>query len=178
MKKRLRLFFKFIFYSVKNFFYSNVSVHYTAKIYRRATLRIVSAGSITIGANTEIFDYVMIMTYGGDVQIGSGCSINPFCVLYGHGNLKIGNNVLIAGGCMFIPANHIYSDRQVPINLQGITKKGIVIEDDVWIGHGCSILDGVTVKKGSIIGAGSVVTKDTEEYSISYGIPSRKIKTR
>jgi len=53
-----------------------------------------------------------------------------------------------------------------------------VIEDDVWIGYGTTIMSGVTIKKGSIVAAGSVVTKDVESYSIYAGVPAKKIKNR
>jgi len=65
-----------------------------------------------------------------------------------------------------------------PIREQGSTMKGIAISDDVWIGAGCRILDGVEIGKGSIIGAGTVLTKSVPEYSIVVGIPGKVIKRR
>lgn len=56
--------------------------------------------------------------------------------------------------------------------------KGIIIEDDVWIGAGVKVLDGVTIAQGCVIGANSVVTKSTEPYGIYVGVPARKIKSR
>lgn len=58
------------------------------------------------------------------------------------------------------------------------TKGGIVVEDDVWVGYGATILDGVTLHKGCIVGAGAVVTKDVDPYSIVGGVPARKIRMR
>jgi acetyltransferase-like isoleucine patch superfamily enzyme len=135
-------------------------------------------GNIYIGEKTEILDGVSLITYGGDIVIGRNCSINPYSIIYGIGNTKIGNNVLIAGHCMIIPNNHKFSDRTRPIAEQGCEAKGIIIEDDVWIGHGCSILDGVIIGKGSVIAAGSVVNKSVEAYSIMAGVPAKKIKSR
>jgi acetyltransferase-like isoleucine patch superfamily enzyme len=136
-------------------------------------------GRIEIGNLTEILHGCLLMTYGGSILIGSNCSINPYTIIYGHGSgTKIGNNVLIAGQCMIIPANHNFSRTDIPMNLQGTNSKGIVIEDDVWIGAGCQILDGVTISRGSIIAAGSVVNKSTEPYSIMGGVPAKLIKKR
>ena len=135
-------------------------------------------GKIFIGKNSQILDGVLILTYGGTIDIGENCNINPYTIIYGHGGTKIGNNVLIAGHCMIIPNNHIFSDKNIPISKQGCIAKGITIEDDVWIGHGCSILDGVTIGKGSIIAAGSVVSKSVEAYSVVAGVPAKKIKER
>ena len=58
------------------------------------------------------------------------------------------------------------------------TKGGIVIEDDVWLGFGVIVLDGVRIGKGAVIGAGAVVTKDIPEGAIAAGIPARVIKMR
>lgn len=133
---------------------------------------------IKIGENCTIHPFTILRLYGGKIEIGDNCYINPYCILYGHGGLKIGNNVLIAAHCTIIPANHIYERIDIPITFQPETRKGIVIENDVWIGTGVKILDGVTIAQGSIIGAGSIVKKSTEPYSINVGIPSKKIKSR
>ena len=69
-----------------------------------------------------------------------------------------------------------FSDRNVPITYQDLENKGIIIEDDVWIGAGVRILDGVTIARGCVIGAGSVVTKSTEEFGVYVGVPARLIK--
>lgn len=135
-------------------------------------------GSIRIGDETEILDGAMLLTYGGHISIGARCSINAYTVIYGHGNTTIGNDVLIAGHCMIIPNQHNFTSRDIPIRMQGNTSKGITIEDDVWIGHGCSILDGVRIGRGAVIGAGSVVTKDVAEYSVVGGVPATLIRNR
>lgn len=137
------------------------------------------ASYVHVGEKTVIKPYVMLMTYpGGHIKIGKNCSINPFCVLYGHGGLEIGDDVRIATHSVFIPANHNISDLESLISSQGLTKKGIKVGNNVWIGAGCTILDGVEIGVGSVIGAGSVVTKSVDPYSIVAGVPAKIIKKR
>lgn len=159
-------------------FKKNLYVDPSVKQYSRVVLDTSYGGSIEIGKGTELLYGVILMTYGGNIKIGEKCSINPYAILYGHGNLTIGNNVLIAGHTVIIPANHNFADLTIPINVQGETRKGIIIEDDVWIGAGCRILDGVIIGKGAIIAAGAVVNKDVPSNTIFAGVPAKKIKNR
>jgi acetyltransferase-like isoleucine patch superfamily enzyme len=129
---------------------------------------------LSIGRNVYINHNVTV--WGNIITIGDNTQINPNTVLYG--NIEIGKNVMIAPNCMIAGGNHNFSDTTTPIRFQGDNSKGIVIEDDVWIGANCVILDGVTIKKGSVIGAASVVTKDIDEYSIVIGNPAKTIKKR
>ena len=155
-----------------------ISIGSKTKISRRSTLKLYGGGSIRIGRNCRIMDYALLMSYGGDIEIGDDCSINPFCVLYGHGGLKIGNGVRMAAHTVVIPANHSFTDVNTPIWRQPETRSGIIIEDDVWIGAGCKILDGVRIGRGCVIGAGAVVTSNLPEFSIAVGMPARVVRNR
>lgn len=157
---------------------NNIIIGKGTNIFKNVVLETQYGGEIKIGENCELLHGVILMTYGGKIEIGDRCSINPYTILYGHGGLKIGNDVLIAGHTMIIPANHIFSDRHKNINSQGLICKGITIEDNVWIGGGCRILDGVTIGKGAIIASGAVVNTSVEPFSIVGGVPIRFIKKR
>ncbi|NJM72477.1 MAG: acyltransferase [Scytonema sp. RU_4_4] len=74
--------------------------------------------------------------------------------------------------------NHNFADLTRPMKSQGVTSKGIVIENDCWLGTGVKVLDGVRIGCGSVIGAGAVVTKDIPPYSIAVGVPARVIAQR
>lgn len=120
----------------------------------------------------------MLLTYGGDIRIGSYCSINPFTIVYGHGGVRIGDGVRIAAHTVIIPANHNVKSDGTPIHLSGHTANGIVIGNYVWIGAGARILDGVHIGNNAVIGAGSVVTRSVPENVVAVGNPARPIKRR
>ena len=93
--------------------------------------------------------------------------------------VSIGNDVLMESECLIITRNHKFDDVTIPIRLQGFTKEEpVVIGDDVWIGSRVIILSGVHIGNHTIIGAGSVVTHDVEDYAIVAGNPARVIKRR
>ena len=127
-------------------------------------------GRIEIGKRCLIEPHAMLLAYGGNIRLGDRVSVNPFTVLYGHGGLSIGSNVLIAAHVVIIPANHRFNAPDRPIREQGETRAGISIGDDVWIGAGARVLDGVRVGNGSVIAAGAVVTRDVVPYGIVAGV--------
>ena len=134
--------------------------------------------AITIGQGSKIKSGARIFTRTGFIKIGKRVSINPNVLLLGYGGIKIGNDVRIAAGTSIVAFNHNYQDKKTPIYKQGRTAKGITIENDVWIGTNCSILDGVTIEEGAVVGAGSVVTKNIVAYSVVAGNPAKVIKHR
>ena len=136
-------------------------------------------GSICIGSNCIILSGAKILSYGGVVKIGNSCSLNPYSIIYGgEGGIVIGNYVRIAAHCVLIPQNHNFERLDKPIFEQGVSSIGIVIDDDVWIGANVTILDNVHIGMGSVIGAGSVVTKNIPAFSLVVGNPGRVIRTR
>lgn len=151
-------------------------------ICKYATLEIdpsdTGKSKIVIGDRTLISSFAMLRTYGGTIEIGHSSFVNSFTVLYGHGGLIIGNGCLIGPQVTIVPVNYGFQDRSIPFRQQTPSLKGIVVEDDVWIGSGATILDGCLIGKGSVIGAGAVVTKSVEPYAIVAGVPAKKIAIR
>ena len=137
---------------------------------------------IVIGANTHVFEFVVIRAVGGkgDIVIGENCYVNSHCVLYSGNGIIMGNNVLVAPGTSIMPVNHSMSRRDLPIRSQGFapSRGGVVIEDDVWIGAHCVLLDGAHIERGAVIGAGSVVNGRVSAYSVWAGTPAKFLKMR
>ena len=99
-------------------------------------------------------------------------------MISGPGNVTIGNYVRIAPRVTIVAGNHVFDRSDIPIHEQGMKGGDITIQDDCWLGANAVILSGVTVREGSVIGAGSVVTKDTEAYGIYAGVPAKLIGSR
>lgn len=156
----------------------NIHIGKNVTIEESVVISTRGGGEIWIGNNCSLFRNSFILTWGGNIKIGDYSAVNAFTTVYGQGGVTIGKGVGIASNCTITPVNHNFDRLDIPRREQGVTKKGIVIEDDVWIGAGCVIVDGVTVGKGSIIGAGSVVTKNTEIDGVYVGVPARKIRNR
>jgi acetyltransferase-like isoleucine patch superfamily enzyme len=155
-----------------------IYVHPSSYVSRRSVIRTAGGGTIRIGANCEIHDFAMILTYGGDISIGDRSSVNPFTIVYGHGGTRIGTGVRIAAHCVIIPANHRPGTDERPVHESGVEATGIEIGDHVWIAAGCRILDGVTIGRHTVVGAGSVVTRSLPERATAVGAPARVIATR
>ncbi|MFL6206885.1 MAG: acyltransferase [Acidimicrobiales bacterium] len=110
------------------------------------------------------------------ITIGEDCTLNPYVTMAGR--VTLGDGVRIASYAALYGFNHVFDDVETPIWWQGLTERGIVVEDDVWIGTHVVICDGVTVGAHSVLGAGSVVTKDVPPYSVVGGVPARTIYDR
>lgn len=155
-----------------------IFVHPSSWVSTRSIVSVRDGGSITIGRNCEIHPFSILMTYGGHIVIGDNCSLNPFAIVYGHGGVRIGNGVRIAAHTVIVPANHNPATDAAPLHQSGISSKGITIDDDVWLGAGSRILDGVHIHRQAIVAAGSVVTKSVAENSTVAGVPARVIRQR
>ncbi len=129
----------------------------------------------SIGNNVKIQANVLVGKFD-DIWVGSFVAINENCRLR---NVVIGNYVLIAPDVYVLHSGHGYSELEVPMYLQEETKYDkTIIEDNVWIGARSVILPGRRIGEGSIVAAGSVVTKDVAPFSIVGGNPAKLIKYR
>lgn len=121
--------------------------------------------------------------YGKNIHIGDHVIINMNCTFVDNNRIDIGNRVLIASDVKMYTATHStspsvrnYSGNPNPDFWCQTYARPIKIDDEVWIGGGAILLPGVTIGKGSVIGAGAVVTKDIPPYSVAVGNPARVIK--
>ena len=125
-----------------------------------------------VGDRTVIDDYAIVNNGMGDVIIGNDSVITSRVIVVGP--VKIGSKVVLGG---FVTGlSHNYESIELSIKDQGVSLNTTIIEDDVWIGGNTVIVPGIKIGTHSLIGAGSVVTKDVEPYTIVAGNPARPIK--
>jgi acetyltransferase-like isoleucine patch superfamily enzyme len=115
---------------------------------------------------------------GAEILVGPQTYIGHRCLFYGHRGIEVGRDVLLANDVQLICGNHTFARRDVPIRTQPPSGQPIFIEDDVWLGASVIVLGGVTVGRGSVVGAGAVVTHDLPPYSIARGVPARVVGVR
>lgn len=148
------------------------------RLHRRGNM-LISPENIKIGDNFRCMGWLKMYGNDGHIEIGDNNSFNTNVQIgSSQGDIKIGNDVLIGPNVVIRSANHNYSDKNELIRLQGHKRGSIVIEDDVWIGANVVILKDVVIKKGTVIAAGSVVTDNTESYSLVGGIPAKFLSSR
>jgi acetyltransferase-like isoleucine patch superfamily enzyme len=194
---------QFIGSKLRTLLYRNIFAGIGKSVYIQYDVEFINPSCIQIGNHVRISRGVNLdanghknniisladgveLDYGVDIKalndtsiyIDKGTFIGPYVCIAGSGNIKIGRDCLIAAHSGIFANNHIYCDPIQPIGSQGLTRQGIVIEDDCWLGSGVKVLDGVTIGKGSVIGAGSVVTKDIPPFCVAVGVPARVIKKR
>ena len=145
--------------------------------------------NITIGNGTHIAGSLTVWSNAGKITVGSSCFIGEGTRLFSMKHIRIGDRVQIAHDCNIFD-NNIHSinpeDRYKEfiqnttgplIKLFNLKEKEVLIEDDAWLGAAVIVLKGVTIGKGAIVGAGSVVTKDIPAHTIAVGNPARVVKT-
>ena len=143
---------------------------------------------IKIANRSRVMGHLFIFDHNGEILIGEDCFVGPDTRIWSAKKVSIGNRVLIAHNV------NIHDNISHPIDASERHKEfidfvetgvhqytdlkpaEIIIEDDVWIGFNSIILKGVTIGRGAIIGAGSVVTKDVEPWTVNVGNPLRCIQ--
>lgn len=149
------------------------------KIFEGVKLALKKGCPIYIGDDVSLEKGVVLSTSErGKITIGNQVYIGEYSVISSKEEIEIGDHVLISPHNDIVDFNHIYQDHNQTINKQGFVARKIKIEEDVWIGSGSKVLMGVTIGKGAVIGAGSVITKDVLPYHVVAGNPAKTIKIR
>ena len=137
-------------------------------------------GRVKIGDRVRLhWDITVHTGQGGTVSFGSRGSVQPGCQFVAYvGSIRIGSDVHIGSNCAFYPYNHGFAPGTLIVDQPLISRGDIVLEDDVNLGVGVIVLDGVTIGKGAAVGAGSVVVQNIPPGAIAMGVPARVLRMR
>ncbi len=140
--------------------------------------KVTIGDNFKIGAFSRIIASTSFNNIGEHIHIGNNVGIGEYAYLGGGGGLTIGNDCIVGQYFSCHPENHNYEHRNELIRLQGVSRKGIVVGNNCWIGAKVTILDGVRIGNNCIIAAGAVVTKSMPANSIIGGVPAKVLKSR
>jgi acetyltransferase-like isoleucine patch superfamily enzyme len=150
-----------------------------------AEINCLTSNGMHLGDRVSIGKYAIIRPsniYGGPIGeglvMGDNSNIGPYNYIGCSGKITIGDNVMLAPRVSIYAENHVFDNPNITIKAQGVSKMDVVIEDDCWIAANAVILAGVTIGKGSVVAAGSVVNEDVPAFSVVAGVPARVIKSR
>lgn len=129
-----------------------------------------------IGAHSHIVVSTSFNNLGESIYIGDNVGIGEFAYLGGGGGLIIGDDCIIGQYFSCHPENHNFNDNTKAIRLQGVSRKGINIGNNCWIGSKVTILDGVSIGDNCVIAAGAVVNKSMPSNSVIGGVPAKVLK--
>lgn len=136
--------------------------------------------TITIGDGAIIGRNTVLSCKGGSIVLGPKVNISVNCTLISETQLEIGQKTLIAGHCYIIAGgNHGIDRTDIPaVEQPCIQRGGVCIKEHAWLGASVTVLDGVTIGRDAIVGAGAVVTKSLEPFAIAMGVPAAVVRFR
>lgn len=145
----------------------------------------LSRDGVSFGDNVTVGRFAMIRPsgyYGREsgvgLMVGDRSNIGAACYIGCSGGIRIGCDVLMSPNVQVYSENHRYADPGRPMKLQGIERRPVVIEDDVWLASGVIVLGGVTIGRGAVVAAGAVVAENVPPGAIVAGVPARVVGHR
>ncbi len=158
--------------------HENIRIGDNVKIFGNIDLRNRENGRIVIGNDVEIDnDCRFVAANDAVLELKDKCFIGPYCVFNAGSDITLGSYT-ISGGFIHIQSSNHGMARGEKIWLQKHNYGPVSIGEDVWLGGGCTILQGVTLSDGAVVAAKAVVTNDVAEFSIVAGVPARVIGQR
>lgn len=141
----------------------------------QVSLIVEKGASLHIADHSFIGESCYIKCFGGQIEIGRDVSINSKSFINGCGGVTIGDNTRIGTQSIIIASNHKFDDPDVLVK-DAITKQGVQLGENIWLGARVTVLDGVQIANDTVIGACSLVTKPLIESGVYVGVPAKKIK--
>lgn len=176
---------KFLFFGRKVQLFNKRNIYFGNNVVLGDFVKLsgLGEGKLQLGNNVNIgsFSQVIISSsfnnIGKYIEIGDNVGIGEYAYIGGGGGTKIGANTIVGQYLSIHPENHNYLNSEMLIREQGVSRKGIDIGENCWIGSKVTVLDGVKIGNNSVIAAGSVVTKSFPSNSMIGGVPAKLIKS-
>lgn len=171
LNKYRNSYFKFLGVRIEKnvYFEKNIRIYYKPSLVKICDNVVIEEGVKLITSSLSDLDTV--------INIGKNSFIGRYTTISAKELVSIGENVLIAPFCYISSGNH-GMDRKSPMRDQPVNYDQIIIEDDVWLGNGVTVLPRVRIGTGAVVGAGSVVTKCIPPFAVTGGVPAKIIKFR
>lgn len=143
------------------------------------SLTLQGAGHMRLADGVRLGKGCHLYARTGELVMGENAALNINVVVDADGGtVRIGAHATVGPGTVIRAANHRFDRLDTPIMFQGHEYGEVVIDDDVWIAANCTVVPGVHIGRGAVVGAGAVVTKDVEPYTVVAGVPARFIRRR
>jgi acetyltransferase-like isoleucine patch superfamily enzyme len=156
----------------------NLILENNVSINALSTNGIILGDHVSIASDSILFCTGVIAQKGTGITIGNRTGISARAYFAGQGGIAIGDDVIMGPNVQIFSENHNFTDLSLTIKEQGVTKQGVNIGNNCWLGAGATILAGVSIGDGSVVAAGSVVTRSVPANSIVAGTPAKIIKSR
>lgn len=133
---------------------------------------------ITVGSGAFLGRGTILSCKDGDITLGDHANLGFHCEVFSGSTVTVGSHALFAAQVYLVGGGHEFEDREAAVIDQPRTSRGIVLGDDVWLGTGAKVLDGVRIGSHAVVGANAVVTGDLPEAAIAAGVPARVLRRR
>jgi len=161
--------------NVQFFNASNIELGKWVQLEDNVKVSALSKDKVVLGDNVKIGAYSQVIAA---TSFNNNVGIGEFAYLGGGGGLEIGDDCIVGQYFSCHPENHLFGNLEELIRMQGVTRKGIKIGNNCWIGSKVTVLDGVTIGSHCILAAGAVITKDMPDYAVIAGVPAKVVKQR
>lgn len=166
-----------VFLNKKNLYFgNNVTIEEHCFIDAYASRNIHFGDNVKIGAFSSVSSTSHMSKYGIGLKIGNNSGVGRFTEFGASGGIEIGNDVIMGSYISFHSENHNFDDLSKSIREQGVTSKGIILGNNIWVGAKVTFLDGCEIGNNSVIAAGAVVKGSFPDNVVIGGIPAKIIK--
>ena len=157
-------------------FGNNVTIENHSFIDGFASEPVLLGDNVKIGAYSKILCTSHLSKYGKGIKIGNNSAVGRFAEFGAAGGIEIGNDVIMGSYVSFHSENHIFDQPNLPIREQGVTSKGILLGNDIWVGAKVTFLDGAIIGNHCVVAAGAVVNGQFPDNCVIGGVPAKIIK--